>query len=76
MRGLTKAQLAALKKIERRDWSAGEPRCGWFGQATLTVLRRRELVVQWHDPARPGSRHDIVKLTPAGRAALSEGGGE
>ena len=61
---LTKAQIDALKMIERRDWPAGEPRVSWFRKATLTALLRHALVEERFP--------SILHLTPAARRALEE----
>jgi hypothetical protein len=76
----TKAQISALKTVERRDWPAGEPRLGWIGMATAAVLLGRGLIAK-----REGSEKDdapgrwraspIVDLTPAGLQALQENRG-
>lgn len=70
---LTKAQVSALKRVERRDWPAGEPRIDWIPRPTATALVRRDLIAP-----RPGTAgkpfswsKEIVDLTEAGRAALS-----
>lgn len=65
---LSKAQIDALKMVERRDWPAGEPRVSWFHKSTLAVLLRHDLV----EERFPG----ILHLTNAGRQALatSKGG--
>lgn len=63
---LTEAQRHALKMIEKRDWPAGEPRRSWFNKSTFAVIQRFGLV----EERFPG----IVHLSPAGRAALSDGG--
>lgn len=75
MAELTKAQVSALKTVERRDWPAGEPRIGWLPVATARVLRRLGLIEE-----RPGTaatdifwkKSPIVDLTDAGREALSQ----
>lgn len=63
---LTEAQKRELKRIERRDWPAGEPRRGWVHKSALAFLERHKLV--------EGRFPDILHLTDKGRAALSDGG--
>lgn len=67
MMKLTKAQIAALKMVEKRDWPAGEPRRSWFNKATLAVIERLFLV----EERFPGN----IYLTDAGRAALERSEG-
>lgn len=69
---LTKAQVRALKMIERRDWPAGEPSIEWVSKSTAAVLVRRGLVSTRPGPIRWGRQEHIADLTPAGRAALQE----
>lgn len=64
---LTKAQIAALRMVEKRDWPAGEPRRSWFNKATLAAIERLDLV----EERFPG----IIYLTDAGRAALERSEG-
>lgn len=72
---LTKAQIATLQKIAKRDWPAGEPRRDWFGKATLRVLTERGLITERANSAgRPFTwSRGILDLTPAGLSALSMG---
>lgn len=60
---LSKAQIGALKMVERRNWPAGEPRASWFHKSTLAVLLRHDLV----EERFPG----ILHLTDAGRQTLA-----
>lgn len=62
---LTEAQFRALAIVKRRDWPAGAPRRSWINKTTLSVLERHGLV----EERFPG----VLHLTPAGRAALTEG---
>ena len=62
---LTEAQINALRKAERRQWPAGEPRVSWFHAGTYAALTRMGLI----EVRFP----DVVHLTPAGRAAISGG---
>ena len=64
---LSKAQIDALKMVERRDWPAGEPRVSWFRRSTLAVLLRHKLV----EERFPG----ILHLSDAGHQALASKGG-
>lgn len=68
MAKLTKAQVAALNMIRKRDWPAGEPKIRWFHKGTWAALYRQRLV----EERFPGSAH----LTDAGRRALAENEGE
>lgn len=67
----TAAQIDAMRKVEKRDWPAGEPRVGWINKATASVLLREGLIVE-----RPGTADrwcgNILDLTPAGRATLAQ----
>lgn len=61
---LTKAQVKALRMIEKRDWPAGEPKRDWFHVGTYAALYRAGLIEERFP--------QIVHLTPAGRAALEQ----
>ena len=63
---LTKAQMDALRKVQRRNWPAGEPSIDWLNRPTAAVLFRRGLI----SVRDPGHAMSIVDLTDAGRSAL------
>jgi hypothetical protein len=71
---ISPAQLAALQKINKRDWPAGEPREHWINLGTFRNLLKRGLISR-----RPGSDltvhgkyklSHIIDLTDAGREIL------
>ncbi len=71
---LSTAQLGTLRRVAKRDYTAGEPRFDWFRTDTMTNLKRRGLIVERAASANPETwvtRAPIVDLTPAGLAALA-----
>jgi hypothetical protein len=63
MTKISKAQIKALRMVEKRDWPAGEPKDFWFNVRTLKALRTLNLVSI--------RQNSIVDLTDAGRAAIA-----